>query len=75
VSRHPRAILDRIGETGEFEQALLPARQFIPAKVRCFLQALEAQTRIALAAAGAQTGKPCDSWYCENAVADDAPAR
>jgi len=33
--------------------ALLPARQFISAKVRCFLEALEAHTRIALAAAAA----------------------
>jgi DNA-binding transcriptional LysR family regulator len=30
--------------------ALLPARQFVPAKVRCFLDALEAHTRNGAAA-------------------------
>ena len=30
--------------------ALLPARQFVPAKVRCFLDALEAHTRSGAAA-------------------------
>jgi DNA-binding transcriptional LysR family regulator len=28
--------------------ALLPARQFVPAKVRCFLEALESQAHIAV---------------------------
>src|SRR3954465_11992654 len=72
--RHPRAIVDRIGETGEFEQALSPARQFPQrggASGRRWRRMRPSRWR----RPPREPERPAIAGTCENAVADDAPAR